>query len=71
MRRATASGIDFDIKNIPVTKENFHSVFFRVNSELTRVNPETLRDDVAKLGGNFQRGTKDDPNNILEILFKE
>ena len=67
-QRAKENDFSWDRKKIPVTKEDFRSVFCRIYPE-HGVATATLADDVADLGGKFRSGTENKTNNILEKLF--
>ena len=59
----------FDRTCIPVTKDDFRSVFLRINPSFD-VSTATLADDLAELGVTFEPGTRNKSDNILERLFK-
>lgn len=67
-QQAKNNDLSWDRMAIPVTKEDFRTVFCRLYPEHD-VASATLADDVAGLGGQFRPGTRSKANNILEKLF--
>ncbi|ADE14206.1 hypothetical protein Nhal_1033 [Nitrosococcus halophilus Nc 4] len=69
-KRAEKEGYSlFRIDAIPVTKRDFHKVFFRIYKDIPGCAAATLADDLREIGARFRRGTRSRKNNVLEQLF--
>ena len=62
-------GFSWNSGNIPVTKEDFHEVFYLVYPNIPRVKASTLADDLPQIGIKFQPGRKALKNNVLKKIF--
>lgn len=59
----------WDSTAMPVTWEDVHRVFFRVNTKTPKVSIRTLADDFRALGSNCAPGRKSKENKVLDRLF--
>jgi len=68
-RLANKEGLNWNRECIPVTKTDFHKVFYQVHPEIPSVAVSTLADDLPEFGTKFAHGTKKRRNNVLHQIF--
>lgn len=66
---ARHKNIEWNKDAIPVTKEEFLEIFYKLNPAIKQISKDSFDRDIADIGIKFKRGTKSNRNNILKQLF--